>query len=100
MLQDYPSVGQISAKLRENNIIPIFAVEQRSIDIYQVIHYTLAVDGCMNAQPCMAKMKLHGYSKLLSVVHLLFTDINTYCMPLDKTVQNIIKCSLLPTVFM
>ena len=50
-LQDYPSVGQINAKLRENDIIPIFAVAQssttqRSIDIYQVIHYTLAADPC------------------------------------------------------
>ena len=81
-LQDYPSVGQINAKLRENDIIPIFAVAQssttqNSIDIYRVIHYTVAADPCMHK--IIAKMngfidvspKVPKFSYLLSIVNKL-----------------------------
>jgi len=44
LLQDYPSVGQISAKLRENDIIPIFAVTQLST--YQVTPAALHIQVC------------------------------------------------------
>eukprot|EP00057_Strongylocentrotus_purpuratus_P012905 XP_011667379.1 PREDICTED: integrin beta-1-A [Strongylocentrotus purpuratus] len=33
-LQDYPSIGHLSAKLRENNVIPIFAVTRDQTPLY------------------------------------------------------------------
>ncbi|XP_072179021.1 integrin beta-1-like [Diadema setosum] len=33
-LQDYPSIGHLSAKLRENNVIPIFAVTRDQTSLY------------------------------------------------------------------
>ena len=34
--QDYPSIGQIAEKLRDNDIIPIFAAEENAKPIYDV----------------------------------------------------------------
>ena len=36
IFQDYPSIGQLKVKLRENKVIPIFAVTKGISDIYQV----------------------------------------------------------------
>ena len=34
---DYPSIGQVAHALRENDIIPIFAVQETVEKLYQVI---------------------------------------------------------------
>ena len=39
LMFDYPSVGQIAQALRERDIIPIFAAEQRVIEFYRVSNH-------------------------------------------------------------
>ena len=44
-LQDYPSIGQISAKLSEKNVNIIFAVTQSQLALYQTL--TELIDGAV-----------------------------------------------------
>lgn len=43
--QDYPSIGQISAKLSEKNVNIIFAVTQSQLALYQTL--TELIDGAV-----------------------------------------------------
>lgn len=43
--QDYPSIGQISAKLSEKNVNIIFAVTQSQLPLYQTL--TELIDGAV-----------------------------------------------------
>ena len=44
-LKDYPSIGQISAKLSEKNVNIIFAVTQSQLTLYQTL--TELIDGAV-----------------------------------------------------
>jgi hypothetical protein len=44
-LKDYPSIGQISAKLSEKNVNIIFAVTQSQLALYQTL--TELIDGAV-----------------------------------------------------
>ena len=45
VLKDYPSIGQISAKLSEKNVNIIFAVTQSQLALYQTL--TELIDGAV-----------------------------------------------------
>ena len=72
LLQDYPSVGHINAKLRENDIIPIFASTTEFRTTYEVrvlvegAQYTAMLG--ITSQACNTACK---YAGILSIEEFL-----------------------------
>ncbi|XP_066542496.1 integrin beta-2 [Hoplias malabaricus] len=70
-LWDYPSVGQIARKLKDNNIQPIFAVTEKVADVYTELSKLIpksAVGVLSNDSSNVVKLIVDAYKKLSSKI--------------------------------
>ncbi|XP_071966179.1 integrin beta-1-like [Antedon mediterranea] len=89
-VQDYPSISQLNYKMRENNVIPIFAVTSTQQDVYNELkqHIQGATTGqLLGDSSNIVELVKENYAKITSKVELsdnapknVDVDYEAYCL--------------------
>ncbi|NP_999731.2 integrin beta L subunit precursor [Strongylocentrotus purpuratus] len=100
-LQDYPSIGHLSAKLRENNVIPIFAVTSRRTNLYMKLENYIegATVGTLDVDSGnIVQLIQSNYDRITSQVRLTSTAPDDVTLSyrancIDQTYEDTNECS-------
>ncbi|XP_063964564.1 integrin beta-1-A-like isoform X2 [Lytechinus pictus] len=100
-LQDYPSIGHLSAKLRENNVIPIFAVTSDQTQLYANLQTYIegATVGTLDSDSGnVVELIRDNYNQITSQVRLTSTAPDDVTLSyrancIHETVEDSSECS-------